>query len=219
MDRRTVLAVVVGVILVATPTWIGVLIPVTGQYRYAATPVRVADGRIVGMDELGDNIRFDSVLCTGRPGIPCVLAQLVPRNGSLRIRPSTGAEPITHVKRGAGSYSELTIEHPGNGTIVHSSPIAPATLLEVIADRPTHQPVVEAPLNGGIATSDSPIKARGKVFETENGYAVITFESRRPGPSNWAAIYRGVAILLGIVVGAALLFAAGTRRGTSGSVQ
>lgn len=191
MNRGHVL-LAVGAVLLATPLWLGVVLPYEPVHGYETHPVTATADRLEV--DSGTAVPLAGVTCSTPNDWGCQFVNRVQTEGSVRI---DGPPPFAADEYALGDHA-WRVEQVENGTVVSLDPVSPETVLEDIARTPS--PELEAALESGRVSADYDIQAEHVVYETSDGYRVVGNQYTDDAAANQNEL-RNTLSTAGIVLG------------------
>ncbi len=206
--RKAGLALALGLLLVLTPFWAG---PLAGAlapqetYRYEAVPVAPDDGSfaIEGPDRGLQTHGIFGVDCYADEDRTCLYAYAL-RNRSVTVpdhwfQDSYG---FVHLDR----FYDPRVTDTEAGSRLHLEPVTPGRVLATISQDPTGFPsATRQAVTTGAVTSSERLAGEGVVFETGNGYVLVTLVAINGEGSGVSLPPLALVEFLGVFVGLGLL--------------
>ena len=191
------------VLLLATPLWIGTVLPHEPVHKYETHEVTATDYGLRVNSSLVTPLR--DVTCSISDQWECQFVKRVQENGEVRID-----DPYQRLtdRYAFGSY-EWQVERHENYSLVSLEPVSPETVLEGIARNPS--PELEAALESGWVSADYDVPAEHVVYETSEGYRLVGDEFTDDTAANRNELRRALSIA-GVVLGFATLLRGQRRR-------
>ncbi|WP_232685762.1 hypothetical protein [Halobacterium zhouii] len=202
MNRGHVL-LAAAVVLLATPLWIGAVLPHEPVHKYETHEVTADENGIHVDSPLVMPLR--DVTCSAPFDLECRFVERVQNAGEIRINDSY---PTLADEYAYDNY-EWRVESHQNYSIVSLEPVSPETVLDGIARNPS--PELEAALESGWVSTDYDVPAEHVVYATSDGYRVIGNEYTDTDAANKNEL-RGALSIAGVAVGFAALLRGQRRR-------
>jgi hypothetical protein len=194
---------VVGAVLLATPLWLGVVLPHQPVHGYETHPVTAtADSLEV---DSGTAVPLAGVTCSTSQDWACQFVSRVQTEGSVRI---DGPPPFAADEYAFGDYA-WQLEDVENGTVVSLDPVSPETVLAGIARTPS--PELEAALESGRVSADYDVQPEHVVYETSEGYRVVGNQYTDDGAANQNELREALS-KVGMVLGLGVVLRGQRRR-------
>lgn len=225
MNQRSRALLAIGVIFLSVPLWAPVLNVTGTDYAYERTDVNV-EGDEITIEETGHGTTVAQIACFGsmpdRENRVCRLGRALTRGnvsapsdivsltGSLR---PSAPRYVAYGARGQPYRRTVSFNHTTNEYVLGLEPISAERVLEQTADSTVRRPAVRSALETGTGRSGEPFfDDAGRLYETEDGYAIVDLPHRDTFLSAKPIVERGFeAIFVGI--GAVVVFRVGRREG------
>lgn len=204
MHRGHVL-LVAAVVLLATPLWIGAVLPHEPVHKYEVHEV-TADENSINVDS-GVFVPLRDVTCGAPYEWECQFVERVRENGTVRVD-NVDSHRSFGDQYAYDSY-EWQVESRANNTVVSLEPVPPERVLDGIARSPS--PELEGALESGWVSADYRLPAQHVVYETSEGYRVVGHEYTDSTAANRNELRRALSTA-GVVLGFAALLRGQRRR-------